>query len=340
MPITDPYVTSYSALGRNPVGISGGHALAARAVWGKMAQLWYDQTALLADLPRIQDTIDQRKYEWPARTRTGVNATPQAEVTDADEHTPFADEPEWLWNSTTTLKAVVKRGIQAQRFKHTHLPKGLLADDMVGAGMEIVRGVERLLSTGELNDPNSAASIRSAAGLGVNAAGTAFLPIAGPKWNSDITDTNLRMTQQDAGGAAFDMDAFMNLGHAGQLVGMDCSDVYMGWTNKRRLNGFISVREHVNQPAGKFESEHIIEAVTTDLGYTRVHLVQKNYPAQAVMFITLKPDVLGWAPVSGSGFQIIRIARRGDYDTFMLRLEFTIAIYTPNGVAILVNTLA
>lgn len=340
MPITDPYVTSYSVLGRNPVGIEGGHALAERAIWKRMAELQYDQTALLAVMPKLTDIIDQRKYEWPARTRTGVNSDPQAEVTDADEHDPFADEPEWLHNSTTTLKATIQRGIAAQKFKHTHLPRGLLGDDAVGAVAEMVRGVDSNLWSGEYNNPSSPVSIRSAAGLGVNAAGTAYLALAGPKWNTDITDANLRMVQQDAAGAAFDLDAFMSLGHALQLRGGSCADCFLDWINKGRMNGQLSTRGVVQYAPQQFNDEHIIEAIVTDLGKTNLHLVQRGMPARAVFFITLDPDCIGWAPVSGLGLQVIRIARKGDYDQFMIRFEYTFALYSPNSVAVLVETAA
>ena len=335
MPITPSHVTPYSSAGQGL--FPGWTALMERSIGKQIVEVWPDQAKALSILPR--ENVDQRQVHWQVYTNRTVNSTPQAGVTDITEHTPLTWEGEWLENVTTTLKSRVQVGLNYQNYKKNYVPD-LVGKNVRLAIMEMMRGVETNIWSGEYNNPTSALSVQSAAGLGVTADGTGIRPVAGTKWTTDVVDANSRMTQRDHGGAAWDYPEFLALLRAVRLAGGVPRDVFVDSVNKEIASGFYGPRDRVQYKGGEFRTESQVELVATEYGEIRLHLVLHNYPSRAVFALDIDPLKISWGPVKGLGIQTIPMARRGDYDDIMARVEYTLCPKAPHAHGVTYDTAA
>ena len=338
MPVTDPLITSYSTSGDGL--FAGWPAHMARVIGSKIVEKWPDQAKLLSVLPRKNEIIDNRFFQWYVYVDRDVNSTPQAEITSIDDHAALTWEPFPLNNVSTVIKDKVQVGMAWEEYKK-HYVQSEKGKRVRLAIMRAMRGVETNLWSGEFNNPTTAATNKSSAGLGVNAAGTGLRTVAGTKWTTDITDTNARMTQTDNGGAAWDEPTMITLLRAISLLsGSTPEDLFMDAVNSEITSGFIGSRDRIMYKHGEFQTERQIEQIGTEYGQVRKHLVRHNFPSRAVFALDLQPELIAWSPVKNLGIKLIPMGRRSDSDEIMLRLEYTLCVSAPHAHGFVYDTAA
>lgn len=336
MPVTDPGVTGHSGAG---LGLfAGWRAEHERDLFGKIVEVWLDQTKFLSMAPRRPTNF--RRIDWPVYVNQNVEDTPQLEAIEPSDLPFFDAESELLNNATTILNKKIGVSISQEANVQNWVPSNNGRFVRL-AIQEMLRGIERLLWSGEFSDPGSSTPARSNAGFGVDAAGTGLETLASAKWTTDITDTNIRMTQTDQGAVAIVADDVFDLHEAITDLGGVPSDMFVDPVNKRLIDNEFSTanaRERVNWQAGTYKSETSIEHVQTPYGQLRVHLCRRNFPNRALFMIDMDPEKIAWGPKKGAGMQLVPQGIRGTLIETIVNVEFSLWMLAPHAHGFLYNT--
>ena len=347
MPVIDPLIVSYTTSSQG--FLAGMPESVARLILPGLAMAFPNSAPVLAVLPRMSETIDNRYFQWSVYTDRTVNSTPQMELTSIDDHPKLTAEGFKLDNVSSVLKDAAQVGLAWEQTGRDHTPSmlGWYTHLMI---LRMTRGVHLNILTGEYSNPSSAAVVRSAAGLGVNTTGTALRAVAGTKWTTDIADTNSRMSHIDAGGGSFTEPLLVRmLRETKKNCGTAATDIFMDSVNKEKCNQFlVGPRDRICWKPGEFKTERMIEIYESEYGQVRLHVCYDDtiFPSRAVFALNLGSGgkdgakFISWTTRKGLGMGVLPMAPRSDSKEVMGRTEYTLCVRVPHAHSRLINTAA